>query len=158
AIAVVDPGHAVGREQQLTQVLAAPPRGPERMTAQPVQVDQDDPRDRPPACDAFDIQEEVAEVQVLMKEAGPVQGGCDPGQLGDQPPLHRGEVAPVETFGQPGQGLVQRLAAGQFGDHQEALELGAWSDLLAGCDDLGDLDAQRPGALEVSPFGAGGRV
>src|SRR5215831_3290592 len=33
AVAVVDPGHAEGREQQLTQVLAAPPRGPERMTA-----------------------------------------------------------------------------------------------------------------------------
>src|SRR5262249_3500777 len=95
AVAVVDPGHAVGREEELSQVFATPPSEAAGVSAQAVQVDQDDPRDTASALEAFDIQEEVAEVQVLVKEAGLVQSGGDPGQFGDQSALQPGEGATV---------------------------------------------------------------
>src|SRR4051794_41147486 len=43
AVAIVDPGDAVGREQELSQVLPAPAVGPARVMTETVQVDQGQP-------------------------------------------------------------------------------------------------------------------
>ena len=71
----------------------------------------------------------------------------------DQSPLQDRERGRIQPGRQPGEGLVQRLAAGQLGDHQEAREPPARADLFAGRDDVGDLDPQRPARFQVSPLG-----
>ena len=65
----------------------------------------------------------MAEVQILVEGPVAVQGGGDLGHLGDQlaasgAAKSRGSSA----AGQRRDRLVQRLAAGQLGDHQEALQ------------------------------------
>ncbi len=57
-----------------------------------------------------------------------------------------------------GDRLVERLAADQVGDHQEALETPPGAHPFAGRDHLGHGDPQRPHALQVPPFGRAGRV
>ena len=47
---------------------------------------------------------------------------------------------------------MQGEAAGELGDHQEALQLAPGSDPLARRDDLGHGDPERPGPFEVRPF------
>ena len=69
-----------------------------------------------------------------------------------------GEGPGIEPVGQLRQRLVERLAAGQLGDHQEAAQVGPRADAFAGGDDVGHVDPQRPDAFEMGPFGRGGRM
>src|SRR5207237_10244658 len=101
-VAVVDPGDAVRREQQLSQVFPSPPGGPDPVAAQSVEIDQDDSGRGPVSREAVDIQEEVAEVQILVEEASAVQNRGDPSEFGDQLAFQRGEGATIEARGQFG--------------------------------------------------------
>ena len=85
-VAVVDPGDAVGREEELAQVLPAPAAGQPAMLAQPVQVDQGR-AGAPGSRRRSRSRKKWQRYRSLWKTCGAVERRGDLGHLGDQRPL-----------------------------------------------------------------------
>jgi hypothetical protein len=100
SVAVINPVDAECREQQLSEVLPSPPIPSDSMDAEAMQIDQDDPGGTSLTLEPVEIQEEVAEVQILMERVSPVQGRGDASDLRDHPALEDREFSRIQPFGQ----------------------------------------------------------
>ena len=82
-----DPGDAVGRKEQLAQVFPAPPVGQSRCSSSRCRSIRLSLGCSRSTADAVRIEEEVAEIEVFVKDASAMQGCGDPGHLGDDSPF-----------------------------------------------------------------------
>src|SRR5438874_4742162 len=95
-VAVVDAAHARGGIKKLSQVFTSPAIRPEPMLAQAMKIDHDQVNLARVELEPLTIEINMAEVQVFVEDAGPVQRGGDPGKLGDESPFEGGESGGVE--------------------------------------------------------------
>ena len=68
------------------------------MLLEPVQVDQAELGLLRAGCIAARIEEEMTEIEILVKDAGAMEGGGDPGHFGDDPAFQVGEACAIERI------------------------------------------------------------
>ena len=152
-----DRGHRYLRHRRSRRAIGPGPSS----AASPGQIRRDDSRCRsistsrivrPLALEPLQVQEEVAQVQVLVEQSRVVQGRRDPRHLGDHSSLEAREDLRIE-LGPPASGRASCKASQPISSAtiRKLVRPAAWADPLAGRHDVGDLDPERPARVPGGP-------